>query len=121
SGAEIAIETVREHETWMSGRDVGQIPFRIHGLAARLFLLKFVFRFVFHRILTLGTSVGRKVAPAMHSKGGPLIRTRPADLEAAGVRRVPRVAGVKDGRPLLEDGRVLGVANVVWCTGFHPG
>jgi putative flavoprotein involved in K+ transport len=22
---------------------------------------------------------------------------------------------------LLEDGRVLEVANVVWCTGFHPG
>lgn len=121
SGAEIAIETIRGHETWMSGRDVGQVPFRVHGLPARLFLLRFVFRVVFHRILTLGTAVGRKVAPGMHSKGGPLIRTRPADLASAGVRRVPRVAGVKDGQPLLEDGRVLDVANVVWCTGFHPG
>ena len=27
---------------------------------------------------------------------------------------------MRDGRPLLEDGRVLDVANVVWCTGFHP-
>ena len=26
-----------------------------------------------------------------------------------------------DGRPLLEDGRVLDVSNVIWCTGFHPG
>jgi putative flavoprotein involved in K+ transport len=121
SGAEIAIEAVREHETWMSGRDVGQVPFRIHGLPAKLFLARFVFRVVFHRILTLGTAVGRKVAPGMHSKGGPLIRTRPGDLAAAGVRRVPRVAGVKNGKPLLEDGRVLDVANVVWCTGFHPG
>ena len=34
---------------------------------------------------------------------------------------MPRVAGVRDGRPLLEDGRVLDVANVVWCTGFTPG
>jgi putative flavoprotein involved in K+ transport len=24
-----------------------------------------------------------------------------------------------DGRPQLEDGRVLDVANVVWCTGFR--
>jgi putative flavoprotein involved in K+ transport len=121
SGAEIAIETVREHQTWMSGRDVGQVPFRIHGLAARLFLARLVFRVVFHRILTLGTAIGRKVAPVLHSKGGPLIRTRSGDLAAAGVRRVPRVAGVRDGKPLLDDGRVLDVANVVWCTGFHPG
>ena len=35
--------------------------------------------------------------------------------------RVPRVAGVRDGRPLLEDGRALDVANVVWCTGFDAG
>jgi putative flavoprotein involved in K+ transport len=121
SGAEIAIEVAREHEVFMAGRDVGQVPFRIHGAPARLFLARFLFRFVFHRILTLGTAIGRKVAPILHSKGGPLIRTRGGDLAAAGVRRVPRVAGVRDGRPLLEDGRVLDVANVVWCTGFHPG
>ena len=30
-----------------------------------------------------------------------------------------RLAGVKDGLPVLEDGRVLEVANVVWSTGFH--
>ena len=29
-----------------------------------------------------------------------------------------RVAGVRDGRPLLDDGRIVDVANVVWCTGF---
>ncbi|MEZ5318569.1 MAG: hypothetical protein R2752_14310 [Vicinamibacterales bacterium] len=33
----------------------------------------------------------------------------------------PRVAGVTDGWPRLADGRVLDVANVVWCTGYHPG
>jgi putative flavoprotein involved in K+ transport len=35
--------------------------------------------------------------------------------------RVPRVVGVRDGRPLLADGRTLDVANVVWCTGYDPG
>jgi putative flavoprotein involved in K+ transport len=28
---------------------------------------------------------------------------------------------VEGGLPVLEDGRVLEPANVVWCTGFHPG
>jgi putative flavoprotein involved in K+ transport len=26
----------------------------------------------------------------------------------------------KTGLPLLEDGRVLDVSNVIWCTGFRP-
>jgi putative flavoprotein involved in K+ transport len=33
---------------------------------------------------------------------------------------VPRVAGVRDGRPVLDDGTTLEPANVVWCTGFGP-
>ena len=32
SGAEIAIEVARTHRTWMSGRDVGEVPFRIEQL-----------------------------------------------------------------------------------------
>ena len=32
---------------------------------------------------------------------------------------MPRTAGTRNGLPLLEDGRVLEVANVVWCTGFR--
>ncbi len=52
--------------------------------------------------------------------GGPLIRVKRADLEAAGVERVlERTVGVEDGKPVLADGRVLDVANVVWCTGFR--
>ncbi len=44
-----------------------------------------------------------------------------ADLAAAGVERVPRVEDLRNGLPLLADGRVLEPANVIWCTGFHPG
>ncbi|MCH9009972.1 MAG: hypothetical protein IIC21_05040 [Chloroflexi bacterium] len=29
--------------------------------------------------------------------------------------------GVREGLPVLEDEKVLDVANVIWCTGFHPG
>jgi putative flavoprotein involved in K+ transport len=121
SGAEIAMELARRHRVLMSGRDTGSVPFRIDGRAARLFLTRFVLRFVFHRVLTVSTPLGRKARPAVISRGGPLIRTKPRDLAAAGVERVPRVEGVQDGRPRLADGRVLDVANVVWCTGFHPG
>jgi putative flavoprotein involved in K+ transport len=121
SGAEIAMEMARGHATWMSGRDTGHIPFRIGGLAARLFLQRLVFRFVFHRVLTNHTPMGRQVRQSVLSQGGPLIRVKPKDLAAAGIKRVPRVIGSRVGLPLLDDGRVLDVANVIWCTGFHPG
>ena len=121
SGAEIGLDVAHSHRTWMSGRDTGHIPFRIGGLAARLFLQRFVFRVLFHRVLTINTPMGRKARPKILSQGGPLIRVRPADLMAAGIERVPKMVGVWDGRPLLEDERVLDVANVIWCTGFQPG
>jgi putative flavoprotein involved in K+ transport len=121
SGAELAWEIARKHRTWVSGRDTGHIPFRIGGLAGRLFLTRFVLRFVFHRVLTVKTPLGRKARPKILSQGGPLIRVRPEDLKAAGVDRVPKVVGAREGLPLLADGRVLEVANVVWCTGFDPG
>ncbi|MGH7960321.1 MAG: flavin-containing monooxygenase [Candidatus Binatia bacterium] len=121
SGSEIAMEVARSHPTLMSGRDTGHIPFRIEGVAARLLLVHLVLRFLFHRVLTVKTPMGRKVRPKALSQGGPLIRVKPQDMTAAGIERVPRVVGVRDGLPLLEDQRLLEVANVVWCTGFHPG
>jgi putative flavoprotein involved in K+ transport len=120
SGADIALDVVRSHRTYLAGRHPGSIPFRIEGRPARA-LLPFLFRVVFHRILTVDTPIGRRIRPAMLSKGMPLIRVKPADLTAAGVERAPRVTGVADGKPQLADGRVLDVANVIWCTGFHPG
>ena len=53
--------------------------------------------------------------------GHRLIRVKSRDLTSAGVERVARLRGVKDGLPQTVDGRVLDVANVVWCTGFNPG
>ena len=120
SGADIGLEIARSHRTWLSGRHPGNVPFRIEGRIARV-LLPFLFRVIFHRILTVDTPMGRRARAAVISKGGLLIRVKPADLDTAGVTRAPRVAGVRDGKPLLADGRVLDVTNVIWCTGFHPG
>ena len=58
---------------------------------------------------------GRTCSP----NGAPRIRVKTDDLA-----RCRRRAGAEDGRcratgcPVLEDGRVLDVANVIWCTGL---
>jgi putative flavoprotein involved in K+ transport len=80
-----------------------------------------VLRMVFHHLLSVQTALGRKVRPSLLHKAGPLIRVKSSDLAAAGVCRVPRVVGIRDGLPLLEDGRSLSVRNVIWCTGFQSG
>jgi putative flavoprotein involved in K+ transport len=83
---------------------------------------RFLMRVVFHRVLTIKTPMGRKARPSMMVKATPLIRTQTKELRAAGVEHSPlRVTDVKDGLPVLEDGRVLDVQNVVWCTGWESG
>jgi len=90
------------------------------GDAWRNLVLRLI-RFAGHHILTVRTPPGRKMHAKLLSGGAPLVRTKPRDLDAARVERVPRVVGVRNGLPLLEDQRVLEVANVIWCTGFEPG
>lgn len=121
SGAEIALDVARERSVWLSGRDTGYLPFKIGGFAYRLFLARLIGRVLFHHVLTLKTPIGRKARPRFLSRGHPLIRAKPKDLVEAGIQRVPRTSGVQDGLPLLEDGRVLDVTNIIWCTGYHPG
>jgi putative flavoprotein involved in K+ transport len=121
SGAEIGIELSRHHQTSISGRATGHIPFDIHGRPARLGLTKLVLRGLFHRVITVDTPVGRKARPGVLTRGGPLIRTRPGTLEAAGVARLPRTVGTRGGLPLLEDGQTVDARNVIWCSGFHTG
>ncbi|MDN5856789.1 MAG: hypothetical protein L0K86_28930 [Actinomycetia bacterium] len=121
SGAEIALDLASTHRVWLSGRHPGQVLFRPDGLLARLGLVRLVLRFVFHRVLTNRTPPGRKLREYLKRHGWILVRTKLADLEAAGVQRIGRVTGIRDGRPQLEDGRVLDVAGVVWATGYRPG
>ena len=117
SGADIAIEVSATHRTWLSGRDKGQVPIRIESRMAR-FVLPILW-FVASHVLTVKTLLGRKVRPHVLADGAPRIRVKTHDLDAAGVDRVPKTVGVSDGLPTLEDGRLLDVANVIWCTGFR--
>ncbi len=70
--------------------------------------------------MTVRTPIGRRMRPKLLSHGAPLVRVKPKDVAAAGIEQVPRVVGVRGGMPLLENGRVLEAANVIWCTGFRP-
>lgn len=122
SGAEIAVELRRRgHEVLLAGRSTGEAPVRMNSFWGRLLGVRLLLRFVFHRVLTIKTPMGRKARPKIMRSGTPLIRTRRADLRAAGVRCVARVTGVEKGRPVLDDGQALDVSNVIWCTGFEPG
>jgi putative flavoprotein involved in K+ transport len=118
SGAEIAHEVSHQHPTWLSGRDTGQIPVQIGGVWDRLLTPPFWF-FASH-VLTLKTPIGRRVRPKMLAVGQPLERVKRKDLATAGVERVPRTVGVQGGLPTVEDGRVMDVSNVIWCTSFRP-
>jgi len=119
SGSDIAYEAASRHEVVLSGRDTGQIPASIESKRGRM-----VFRGLFFagtHILTVDTPMGRKMRPHVRHGGAPLLRYRRSDLRKAGVERVlERTAGVRDGLPVLDGGRVLDVKNVVWCTGFRP-
>ena len=118
SGSEIAFDVSRTHPTWLSGRDTGQVPVRHGGFLDRV--LTPPFWFLASHVLTVGTPVGRKIRPKAVTVTAPLERVRRKDLAAAGIERVPRTVGVQGGRPELEDGRVMDVSNVIWCTGFRP-
>jgi len=122
SGAEIALDAARAgHTTWLAGRHPGHLPFQIGGFLARLVLQRLILGFVFHHVLTIRTPLGRRMRKTALAQGMPWIRIKPRDLTAAGITRVPRMAGVRGGLPLLEGAeRPLEVGTVVWCTGFDP-
>jgi putative flavoprotein involved in K+ transport len=119
SGSDIAYEASSSHDVILSGTDTGQIPVPIESRRGRIGFR--VLLFTGTHILNADTPMGRKMRPHVRHGGGPLLRYRRKDLLAAGVERVlARTVCVRDGLPVLDDGRVLDVRNVVWCTGYRP-
>jgi putative flavoprotein involved in K+ transport len=119
SGSDIAYELGSAgFKTVLSGPIRGEVPLNIESPPARVAFP--ILLLLAKHVLNLRTPIGRKMRPAVREHGGPLIRHKRADLEGAGVEIVPdKTVGVQDGRPMLAGGRVLDVANVVWCTGFR--
>ncbi|MCI0633621.1 MAG: NAD(P)/FAD-dependent oxidoreductase [Actinobacteria bacterium] len=118
SGADISLDVIGTHPTWLSGPDRGHVPVDIDGWVARNVAFR-VIRFMGLHVQTIRTPIGRRARKKYASQGDHLVRVKPKQLLAAGVERVPKTVGVRDGKPMLEDGRVLDVANVIWCTGFR--
>ena len=117
SGAEIGVDVAATHKVLLAGRNVGYLPINIHSWQGRVgFPLIW---WTWEHILTEDKKPGRKVqAEALQGHGELLIRQKEKDLVAVGIERKPRIAGVVDGRPQTEDGELLDVQNVIWCTGF---
>jgi putative flavoprotein involved in K+ transport len=120
SGADIAVDVSRKRRTILSGKEAGHIPWRIDGIFARHILMRAV-RFIGHHVLSLKTPVGRKVRPKMLHHTTSLIRVKPRDFDAAGVERVGKIIGVRDGLPVEAGGKTLDVENIIWCTGYANG
>jgi putative flavoprotein involved in K+ transport len=110
SGAEIALELAKKHRVWLSGPDPGQEP----PLPASIIW------FIASRVFNVANPIGRKLRDHFlyPPRGIPRGRVTRKDLQKAGIEWVARTTGAKDGLPELEDGRVLEVSNVVWCTGY---
>jgi putative flavoprotein involved in K+ transport len=119
SGSDIAYEAAASHDVVLSGTDTGQLPVPIESRRGRIGFRVLVFAGT--HILNVKTPMGRKMRPHIRHGGGPLLRYRKKELLAAGVERVVgHTVGVDRGLPVLSDGRVLDVRNVVWCTGYRP-
>lgn len=119
SGADIAYEAARTHRTLLAGHGHGQLPFKVIDTRRARIVWPIMVAVAGH-ILTMRTPIGRKMAPFVKLGGGPLLRVRNGDLAQAGVERyAARVTDVRDGKPVLDDGKALEVANIVWCTGFR--
>jgi putative flavoprotein involved in K+ transport len=110
SGAEVALEAAKNHRTWLSGRSTGRAPAAIFSRP---------FWWLAMNLMTRNTPIGRKIISSAGGRGAPLLRITPDEIAAAGIERIGRIVGVIGGMPSAEDGRVLPVTNVVWCTGFR--
>jgi putative flavoprotein involved in K+ transport len=120
SGADIAYETAGSHRTILAGTSHGEVPFRVLDTWRAHVFLRLLGLAESH-VLTIRTPIGRKASSRSRVLPAPLLRVRSAELAQAGVERHEvRVTSAVDGRPALENGAVLDVANVIWATGFRP-
>ncbi len=114
SGVEIAIELSITRPTMISGHPTPHIPDFIFRYAGKPYW------WFAHNVLTTNTPIGRKVEQKIISGGAPLISVSLQNAIEARVEHLPRLSGVKNGLPQLEDGRVISVTSIVWATGYKP-
>lgn len=118
SGCDIAYELAADRRTMLAGRDCGQVPVEWDSRRIRIGMP--VMTFVFRHVLTRRNPIVRGKLDDVRHHGAPMLRIKRHHLAERDVERVEeRVTGVVDGQPQLGDGRIVDVANVIWCTGFR--
>jgi putative flavoprotein involved in K+ transport len=114
SGVQIAIKLSKTRRTLLAGKPTFHVP----DFAFRLG--NFYWWFL-NNIITIKTPLGRKAKAAiLKGAGAPLINVSVKDIDAAGIERLPRLAGVSNGQPKLEDGTVMPASIIIWATGLKP-
>lgn len=118
SGAEIGLELVQaSRQVWLAGRDVGRIP--ANSPIGKILGRRLIWWLTTH-VMTLDTPVGRKIQANLEEGGTPLGRATRDELASSGIVLTPRLSGAQEGKPRLEDGRILPVDAIVWATGYRP-
>lgn len=114
SGAQIACELAAGRQVTLCGNPTAHVPDALIRFAPALYWL------LVHRILTRSTPAGRRVAKGFLAHGAPLIGLGADDVDAAGVIRAGRIAGVRDGVMVAQDGTAIEASTVIWATGYRP-
>ena len=95
SGADIALEASRGHQTWLSGRDTGHEPTRPGTVPDRLLMP--VFWFIVSHVLTVKTPIGRMVKRKFRDRRHPA-RAGKAERHGRGRGGVRAENGGRAGR-----------------------
>ena len=111
SGAQIALELAATRNVWLSGPDTGSISRRVLG--------RDVYRWLWPTLLQVPVRLIGHTSRRLFA-GDPLIGISARDLNGPTLTRVGRTVQTRDGLPVIDDGRILNVATIVWCTGFRP-
>jgi len=111
SGCQIAMELAKTRRVLLSGRNVDAFS------AGKQKVLRRIVPWVYSR--PRQSFIGKRLHVKARTGGHPLIGFTYKEVEREGVQRVPRTTGVKNGKPLLENGQTADVASVIWSTGFE--
>jgi putative flavoprotein involved in K+ transport len=110
---EIAEEKNHKGKVWLSGPDTGTFPRHILGIDIYHFFKPTVFR------IPTKSLPGKIIKAVSYRHGDLALRPTYKKMIRAGVVRVGRTIGVKNGKPLLSNESTLDVNNIIWCTGFR--
>jgi putative flavoprotein involved in K+ transport len=111
SGAQIALELSKHRQVWLAGRNTGHLPRRLLG--------RDIFDWIWPVIsrVSMDSRLGRRIIGGIRG-GDALIGIPERSLADAGIARVGRITGERNGLPIA-DGVPIEPRVIVWCTGFE--